>query len=52
VDDRPLGDVDLEEFRAQGHRLIDWIARYLGGVESFPVLSRVRPGDVRAQVPG
>jgi aromatic-L-amino-acid/L-tryptophan decarboxylase len=47
----PLGDVDLEEFRAQGHRLIDWIARYLGGVESLPVLARVRPGEVRARVP-
>ena len=47
----PLGDVDLDEFRAQGHRLIDWIARYLGGVESLPVLSRVRPGEVREKVP-
>ena len=43
--------MDLEEFRLQGHRLIDWIARYLGGLESLPVLPRVRPGEVRAQVP-
>jgi aromatic-L-amino-acid decarboxylase len=47
----PLGDIDLEEFRAQGHRLIDWIARYLGTVESLPVLPRVRPGEVRASLP-
>jgi aromatic-L-amino-acid decarboxylase len=47
-----LGDVDLEEFRAQGHRLVEWIARYLGGgVESRPVLPRVRPGEVRAALP-
>ncbi len=46
-----LGDVDLDEFRVQGHRLIDWIARYLGSVESYPVLPRVRPGEVRAALP-
>jgi aromatic-L-amino-acid decarboxylase len=47
----PLGDIDLDEFRVQGHRLVDWIARYLGTVESRPVLPRVRPGAVRASVP-
>jgi len=49
----PLGDVPLEEFREQGRRLVDWIARYLGpgGADALPVLSRVRPGEVRAQIP-
>lgn len=47
----PLGDVDLEEFRTQAHRLVDWIARYLGGIESRPVLPSVRPGDLRAALP-
>ena len=38
-----LGDVDLEAFRAEGRRLVDWIARYLEGAERLPVVPRVRP---------
>src|SRR5262249_44793526 len=45
------GDLDLEAFRTEGRRLVDWIARYLGGGERFPVLPRLRPGEVRAALP-
>ncbi|MFI5184466.1 MAG: pyridoxal phosphate-dependent decarboxylase family protein [Vicinamibacteria bacterium] len=47
----PLGDIDLETFRAQGRRLVDWITRYLAEAERLPVLARVRPGDVRRALP-
>jgi aromatic-L-amino-acid decarboxylase len=47
----PLGDVDLEVFRGQAHRLADWITAYLGRVETLPVLPRVRPGELRAALP-
>jgi aromatic-L-amino-acid decarboxylase len=40
-----------EEFRRQGHAMVDWIAEYYSRIESFPVLSRVKPGDIRAQLP-
>jgi aromatic-L-amino-acid decarboxylase len=40
-----------QEFRRNGHAVIDWIARYLEGVEQYPVLSRVRPGEVRGRLP-
>ena len=33
-----------EEFRANGHALIDWIARYMENVEQYPVMSTVEPG--------
>lgn len=46
-----LGDIDPEAFRAAAHRVMDGIARYLSGAESYPVLSRVRPGDVKASLP-
>ncbi|HWH57226.1 MAG TPA: pyridoxal-dependent decarboxylase, partial [Terriglobales bacterium] len=40
-----------EEFRNRGHAVVDWIADYYQKIESFPVLSRVEPGDIRAQLP-
>jgi len=40
-----------EEFRRLGHATVDWVASYLERLETFPVLSRVAPGDLRAQLP-
>ena len=40
-----------EEFRRRGYQTIDWIARYLERLEEFPVLARVKPGEIRGQLP-
>jgi len=40
-----------EEFRRQGHAVVDWIADYHSRVDTFPVLSRVNPGEIRSQLP-
>jgi aromatic-L-amino-acid decarboxylase len=40
-----------DEFRRHGYAVIDWIADYYERVESYPVLSQARPGDVRAALP-
>ena len=40
-----------DEFREQGHAVVDWVADYLENVGSFPVASRVAPGEVRASLP-
>jgi aromatic-L-amino-acid/L-tryptophan decarboxylase len=40
-----------EEFRRQGHAVVDWIADYRARIESFPVLSRVHPGEIRGKLP-
>jgi aromatic-L-amino-acid decarboxylase len=40
-----------EEFRRQGHAVVDWIADYHSRVETFPVLSPVKPGEVRSKLP-
>jgi len=39
------------DFRRLGHAAIDWVADYYERVESLPVLSRVKPGDIRASLP-
>jgi aromatic-L-amino-acid decarboxylase len=39
------------EFRRFGHAAIDWVADYYERVESLPVLSPVKPGDIRAALP-
>jgi aromatic-L-amino-acid decarboxylase len=43
--------MDPAEFRRHGYALVDWIAEYLAGSERYPVLPRVRPGDVRRALP-
>ncbi len=40
-----------DEFRRHGHAVIDWIADYQARVETFPVLSQVKPGEIRATLP-
>lgn len=40
-----------DDFRRYGHAVVDWIADYHSRIESFPVLSRVQPGQIRASLP-
>lgn len=40
-----------EEFRRCGRQVIDWIADYMQQVEGLPVLSQVKPGEIRAKLP-
>ncbi|HXW57092.1 MAG TPA: pyridoxal-dependent decarboxylase [Candidatus Cybelea sp.] len=40
-----------EEFRRCGKELIDWIADYHQWIEWLPVMSRAKPGQVRASLP-
>jgi aromatic-L-amino-acid/L-tryptophan decarboxylase len=46
-----LGDMPPELLRAYGHRVVDWIAGYLEHPESYPVLSRARPGEIASSLP-
>lgn len=45
------GDMPPEEFREWGEWAVDWIANYLEEVEEYPVMSRVRPGEIRGALP-
>ncbi len=43
--------MDADEFRRLGHELVDWIASYREHLEDRPVMSRVKPGEIRARLP-
>jgi aromatic-L-amino-acid decarboxylase len=46
------GHWDAELFRREGHRMVDWIADYLDGANrQHPVLAKVEPGSISAQLP-
>jgi aromatic-L-amino-acid decarboxylase len=40
-----------DDFRRYGRMVVDWIADYYERIESFPVLSPVQPGEIRAGLP-
>ena len=46
-----LGDMDPEDFRSAGHRVVDLIADYLAGVERYPVFPPIEPGSLRPLFP-
>ena len=43
--------MDAQEFRRFGHQLVDWVADYRDGLASRPVMSQVRPGEIRRRFP-
>ncbi len=40
-----------EEFRAQAHAIVDWIADYRRDIAKFPVMAQTAPGQVRSALP-
>ena len=38
--------MEIEEFRRHGHNFVDWMADYLAGVENYPVMAQVKPGEI------
>ncbi|HEX3105666.1 MAG TPA: pyridoxal-dependent decarboxylase, partial [Terriglobales bacterium] len=40
-----------DDFRRHGHEVVDWIADYYSRIESFPVLSQLKPGEICASLP-
>ncbi|HYM22305.1 MAG TPA: pyridoxal-dependent decarboxylase [Vicinamibacterales bacterium] len=43
--------MNSDEFRRSGYALVDWIAEYLEHSDRYPVLSRVKPGDIVRALP-
>ena len=51
MSEHPGGHMTPEQFRRYGHAVVDWIADYQEQVGSYPVLSPVQPGQIRAALP-
>src|SRR5512140_545887 len=49
--DEEVPHLKAEDFRRLGHQMVDWIADYWARVESFPVRSQAKPGEVLAKLP-
>jgi aromatic-L-amino-acid decarboxylase len=39
------------QFREEGKKIIDWIADYYEHIEKYPVLSQVKPGEIKEKLP-
>lgn len=46
-----MGIMDLEEFRKNGHLLVDWMAEYFATIEKYAVKSKVKPQEIIDQLP-
>jgi len=49
--EKPSFHMTPEEFRRHGKAVVDWIADYYEHIESFPVMSNAKPGQIRASLP-
>jgi aromatic-L-amino-acid decarboxylase len=43
--------MDYELFRQYGYKFVDWLADYMKGIEAYPIMSRLKPGDVSRRLP-
>src|SRR5690349_15660329 len=46
-----MTDLPSNELITNGRAVLDWIASYLEHPEKYPVLSQVKPGEIRATLP-
>ena len=40
-----------DEFRKQGHKVIDWLADYYEKIEDYPVMSQLSPNEIINNLP-
>ncbi|HEY2103591.1 MAG TPA: aminotransferase class I/II-fold pyridoxal phosphate-dependent enzyme [Chthoniobacterales bacterium] len=48
---QPLGDVPIGEYREQLRRMAEWAADYRENIESLPVASATKPGEISRMLP-
>ncbi len=43
--------MSADQFRVEGKKVIDWIADYYENIEKYPILSQVKPGEIKGSLP-
>lgn len=43
--------MDLQDFRKNAHKFVDWMADYMENIEQYPVKPPTKPGEILAQLP-
>ncbi len=46
-----MGGMDPDEFRRNGHAVVDWIADYMERVGELEIMASVEPGEIAAMLP-
>lgn len=49
--EKKLCDMPANEFKEIGYKLIDWSTNYFENIEKYPVLPKIRPGDIKSKLP-
>lgn len=42
--------MNLEDFKKNGHELVDWMYNYFKDIETYPVKSSVNPGEIKSRI--
>lgn len=43
--------MNRDEFKRHGYKFVDWIADYMSEIETYPVCSPLKPGEVKQHIP-
>lgn len=43
--------MNKDEFKKHGYKFIDWVADYMSEIETYPVCSPLKPGEVKQGIP-
>jgi len=43
--------MNKDKFREHGYKFVDWVANYLSEIETYPVCSPLKPGEVKQKIP-
>jgi len=43
--------MEKDTFRKFGYQFVDWVANYFDEVEKYPVVSRLKPGEIKTMLP-
>ena len=43
--------MNIDEFKEQGHKMVDWMYNYLYEIEKYPIKPNIEPGQIYKSLP-